>query len=187
MCGVALKGQCEVGSTCSLLQIVQSYLKGNHEDRLQVAFLMGSFSSSAQQYVADMIAQVELAKNMIITDFNVLPGQTQIGVVLYGDQAEVPITFDDYHDKSALLEAMSRIRYPEVGSNIESGVKRAEKMLLQAKQEGVPQMLFVFINDINSNDQQGVFDSLKESDIDLMVVNMQKVIKGNSSLIGPTR
>ena len=125
-----------------------------------------------------MNAQVDMAKNMVETDFKISPTQTQVGVVLYGNTSQVEINLDEYQDKLTLLEAMSNMKYPELGSNIGAGVQKVKEMLLEAKKEGVLQMLFVFIKNGVIFDQPEVFDPLKESDIELMVVNMKKIVQG---------
>ncbi|KJH49063.1 von Willebrand factor type A domain protein [Dictyocaulus viviparus] len=96
--------------------------------------------------VLDYRIMKELLKNFLIDHFDLTKNKVRIGVVKYGESAEVPISLGDYDHIDELLHRISETRRVKGKSMLGLALKEVAGEFLISGTEGVPKFMLLLKN-----------------------------------------
>uniref|UniRef100_A0A1I7U3G2 Ig-like domain-containing protein n=1 Tax=Caenorhabditis tropicalis TaxID=1561998 RepID=A0A1I7U3G2_9PELO len=128
--------------------------------------------SSNNIKVLDYRVMKELIKNFLTEHFNLRKHQVRVGLVKYGDGAEIPISLGDYDNEDDLVHRISESRRLKGRAQLGAGLREALDELSISGVDGVPQIVLVVKNGKASDDYSSAVKSLKsERNVTIFVVD----------------
>ncbi|VDK51855.1 unnamed protein product, partial [Cylicostephanus goldi] len=112
--------------------------------------------------VLDYRVMKELLKSFLSDHFDLSQDKVRVGVVKYGDTAEVPISLGDYDNVDDLLHRISETRRVKGKPQLELALKEVAGELLISGSEDVPKFVLLLKNGQSTDDFQEAAEALRD-------------------------
>ncbi|KHJ81598.1 hypothetical protein OESDEN_18715 [Oesophagostomum dentatum] len=96
--------------------------------------------------VLDYRVMKELLKSFLLDHFDLTQDKVRVGIVKYGDSAEVPISLGDYDHIDDLLHRISEARRVKGKPRLDLALKEVAGELLISGSEDVPKFVLILKN-----------------------------------------
>ncbi|VDM63484.1 unnamed protein product, partial [Angiostrongylus costaricensis] len=110
--------------------------------------------------VLDYRIMKELLKNFLVDHFDMTKNKVRVGVVKYGETAEIPISLGDYDDIDELLHRISDTRRVKGKPMLGLALKEAAGELLISGSENIPKFLLLLKNGASLDPVQEAAETL---------------------------
>ncbi|EPB67561.1 von Willebrand factor type A domain protein [Ancylostoma ceylanicum] len=104
----------------------------------------------------------ELLKTFLMDHFDLSQNKVRVGVVKYGDTAEVPISLGDYDHVDDLLHRISETRRVKGKPRLDLALKEVAGELLISGSENVPKFVLLLKNGASTDDFREAAETLKK-------------------------
>ncbi|VDO23745.1 unnamed protein product, partial [Haemonchus placei] len=111
--------------------------------------------------VLDYRVMKELLKSFLSDHFDMTRNRVRVGLVKYGETAEVPISLGDYDYVDDLLHRISEAKRVKGKPLLGSALKEVAGEILISGVDEVPKFVLLFKNGVSSDDFQEEVDALK--------------------------
>ncbi|CEF66897.1 Down syndrome cell adhesion molecule-like protein 1 [Strongyloides ratti] len=110
------------------------------------------YDASNDIKVLDYRLLKELAKNFLVEHFNLDINRVRVGLLKYGENAEVTISFGDYDNEAQLLLKLGEARRLKGENNLYNALNQAIGEFIIEQNEKVPHVAIIFKNGKSSSD-----------------------------------
>ncbi|EYC22320.1 hypothetical protein Y032_0017g3282 [Ancylostoma ceylanicum] len=124
--------------------------------------LIAVLDTSNSVKVLDYRVMKELLKTFLMDHFDLSQNKVRVGVVKYGDTAEVPISLGDYDHVDDLLHRISETRRVKGKPRLDLALKEVAGELLISGSENVPKFVLLLKNGASTDDFREAAETLKK-------------------------
>uniref|UniRef100_A0AAF5I0P7 Uncharacterized protein n=1 Tax=Strongyloides stercoralis TaxID=6248 RepID=A0AAF5I0P7_STRER len=110
------------------------------------------YDASNDIKVLDYRLLKELAKNFLVEHFNLNINRVRVGLLKYGEDAEVTLSFGDYDNEAQLLLKLGEARRLKGENNLYNALNQAIGEFIIEQNEKVPHVAIIFKNGKSSSD-----------------------------------
>uniref|UniRef100_A0A0N5CG51 EGF-like domain-containing protein n=1 Tax=Strongyloides papillosus TaxID=174720 RepID=A0A0N5CG51_STREA len=121
------------------------------------------YDASNDIKVLDYRLLKELAKNFLVEHFNLDVNRVRVGLLKYGENAEVTLSFGDYDSEAQLLLKLGEARRLKGDNNLANALTQAIGEFVIEQNENVPHVAIIFKNGKSATDITTPAKQLREN------------------------